>query len=301
MEPLTHPTAAPLVSVVLVNYNSSAYTLACVESIYATAGDMPVEIIVVDNGSRMEQWQALEALPAQVERLRSRLNLGFSGGNMLGVLRARGQYLFLLNNDTLLQPSCLQRLVAAMEALPSLGICAPEMLDEQHQIIRWTGYFPRPEHAWWGIKRLNGELLAPGIKAYDYVSGSAMFIRASVMNALGGMDLSYFLYWEEEDICWRVRRAGHQVALIPAAAYVHFGNGSSAINEPMVREFYISLRRFMFKNMAWWQAALSYLFFIFKETTRLRKGWVHGRLALFLLRGAAGKHSLRHKQVLLDE
>ena len=298
MDKLIPPTTAPLVSVVLVNYNSAAFTLACVASIQATAGSLPVEIIVVDNGSAPADGYALKVLPAEVIQIRSRLNLGFSGGNMQGVLVAQGTYIFLLNNDTLLQPGCLQQLVHTLEAVPEAAICAPLILNEHHEPDRWEGHFPSPANALLGIKNRYPPM--PAGVAVDYVSGSALFIRRSVLNALGGLDTGYFLYLEEEDICWRARQAGHQVLLVKEATYVHFGNGSGAIKEPMQREYYISLKRFLFKNLPFLQACLSYAFFTIKELMRTRRGWVHARLAGFLLRGAPQKHSLRHRQVMQD-
>ena len=292
----------PEVSIILVNYNSAELTLNCVKSIIEKTVSTTFEIIVVDNNSRpadLEKLKMLEHKP-QVKLIRSRLNTGFSGGNMLGVQHATGNYYFFLNNDCLLINDCLQILKTYLGTHPKVGMCTPQMFNAQMVKQRSFGYFPTL------IEKTLGKSVAnffyPGSyrksdlhfdhpTKVDLVPGSAMFVRADLFCKIGGFDTNYFLYCEEEDLALNIQKHGFDTYVVPAAQFIHLDGGSSDKSLPLKEEFYISLIYYFRKHLPFWQVYVLRLHYFIKFA---RKGmW---SLASFILIGAPMKKSLRFKQ-----
>lgn len=300
------------IAVILVNYNSSQYTLDCVQSIEEkTSSSLRYQVIVVDNCSRPEEYTKLDSLNtnSRVTLLRSRINTGFSGANMMGMQAAEADYYYFLNNDCILLNDCLHILHSFLEEKPEAGNCSGEMINKDGVYEYNFRYFPSLK-----LKLLGSGLLrlfspddypdkrkrmsAPA--RVDLVNGSSMFIRASAFESIGGFDTNYFLYCEEEDIALRLRRAGHLTYLVPQAQYQHFENKSSssenAIRLPYLKEFYISFLYYFSKNYGFfYRLAIQFLYF-FKLGRKFYKNTGYAYLAFFVAAGAPVRHSLRFKQ-----
>ncbi len=132
-----------LVSIITVNFNHSAVTEAMLQSVFQTNTYANIEIIVVDNGSDINpvpQWQ-LQYI--KVQFIRSDINLGFAGGNNLGIKAAKGEYLFLVNNDTVFTPGLIETLLQTLKKHPEAGIVCPKIkYDEPPQLIQYVGFTP---------------------------------------------------------------------------------------------------------------------------------------------------------------
>ena len=300
------------VAVILINYNSSQYTLDCVNSIFArTSRDLHFQVIVVDNDSRIEEYEMLESLRSKqdIEVFRSKINIGFSGANMMGFQLADADYFYFLNNDCVLVDDCLGKLHAFLEQHQEVANCSGEMFNAKMEYEANFGYFPVLS-----LKLLGSGLLKlfhpekfpdkhvrfSNPTRVDLVNGSSMFVRASAFEEIGGMDTLYFLYCEEEDMALRLSRSGYQTVLVPGATYQHFVSRSTekdnSINLVFLKEFYISFLYYYRKNYNVIYCRTIQLLYFFKMIRKFYRNWDYVKLAFFILGGAHLKHSLRFKQ-----
>ncbi len=214
----------PKVAIIIVNWNGKADTLECLSSLRLDTYPNK-QIIVVDNGSADDSVSVIRASYSDVIVLETGANLGFTGGNNVGIRHALEQgidYLFLLNNDTTVEPDALTALVDAAEADHRYGLLTP--------VIH---YFDTPAEVWFAGSQMD---LTRGTAYHDnrrvparteapheipWASGCAMLIRAEIMKKLGGFDDRYFLNWEDVDLSLRVRSSGSRIGLVPNARIYH--------------------------------------------------------------------------------
>lgn len=296
----------PFISIILVNYNSSDYTLPCIQSIRDKTKDIDYEIVVVDNASIPAEREKLRDVreDTKIKFVQSEVNLGFSGGNMLGVQAARpdADYYFLLNNDTILLNEVCDKLSQYMEDNPQTGICTPQTFKADGSFEPSFTYFPTLGVKLLGhglMRKLHPTAYPDQKKRYNQpihvpvVTGCAMFVRGKVFRQLGGLDTSYFLYCEEEDLCQRLMQAGYAAALVPSAEFIHYAGGSGEQSLPVQKEFYISLFRYYRKYHNWLDRRLLQLFFAIKNGRKVFRNRDFWRVAWFILRGAPMSESLR--------
>ncbi len=299
------------VAVILINYNSSQYTLDCVNSIFEKTTGCHFQIIIIDNHSGIEDYNRLELLHSRkdIQVFRSKINTGFSGANMMGVQIASADYYYFLNNDCVLLDDCLGKLHFFLEQHSEVGNCSGEMFNAAMDYEPNFSYFPSLS-----LKLLGSGLLklfhpqrfpdkrvrySNPVKV-DLVKGSSMFVRATAFEEIGGMDTTYFLYCEEEDMALRLSRKGYLTYLVPGAKYQHFVSKSTekdkAINLVFLKEFYISFLYFYRKNYGVITCLAIQLLYFFKMVKKFYKNWDYVKLAFFILGGAHRKHSLRFIQ-----
>ncbi|WP_128547859.1 glycosyltransferase family 2 protein [Larkinella soli] len=299
------------VSLIILNYNSSGYTLDCVASIRRHTRMAETEIIVVDNGSREDDFEALHSLNGlpSVRLVRSRLNLGFSGGHSFGLqfTDPSSAYYFFLNNDCLLLDDVCTRLYAYMEAHRNVGVCTAQAINRADQPEPSFGYFPRLSAKLLGhavVRKLRPAHYPPRKDAYrepvpvPVVTGSAMFVRATAFWQVGGFDPAYFLFCEEEDICRRLNRAGWSAVLVPDVRFRHIGGGSTNRNLLIEKEYYLSLFYYFRKYESNPTRLALQLFYLVKVGRKSVGNRRYRELVWFLLRGAPVRESLRYQQGL---
>lgn len=249
-----------MISIVILNYNSTEYTINCINSIFNSSYDN-YEVIVVDNGSNVEQYCKLSEFiigfsNGKIFLERNDLNFGFALGNIIGLLRAKGKYLFVLNNDTLIEKDTLKILNTFMDDNDDVSLCIPSQYDEKGVYHPSFAYIPSVLNQWFGsgfCRFFDGENYPDRKKIYHEPlkvpmgSGASMFFRAKDYYDVGGLDPNYFLYCEEEDICIRMKKRGMKVFFVPEAKIIHFCGGSTKRNIEIEKEFYISLFYFFSK------------------------------------------------------
>ena len=299
------------ISVVLVNFNTTHHTINCVNSIKElTSKDLSYEIIVVDNNSKVEEKQKLRdwlKLPEQSDIISvfSDKNTGFTGGNMLGINQAKGKYIYLLNNDCILQNDTLSILYDFMEKNPKVAAVSPKMLNNQKHPTPAFSYMPSAFNKWFGNKLTN--LLNPSKypdrkKVYDkpikveVITGASMFLRKSAFEEVGYMDPAYFLYLEEEDLCMKLAKAGYEIYHVPEAIIQHLGGESTNRNFDIAKEYYISLCIFLKKHYTPTERFLIKLRYLVRELFSSFRDSTRFKLFKFLLKDAPEKYSLRYKQ-----
>jgi GT2 family glycosyltransferase len=299
-----------MISVILLNYNSSRFTLDCVNSIIQKTQSIDYEIVVVDNNSAPGDFAFLKPL-AQFPNLtlvRSRLNLGFAGGNMLGVQHANSHadFYYFLNNDTLLRTNVLAQLSDFLNQNPGVGLCGAQMFDGDGKRQQSFFYLPTvtSKLLGHGVARLFRLSAYPSTKQQyttpvqvPVIAGSTLFCRAAAFNAVGGFDTAHFLYYEEESLSKQLALAGWSAWFVPAAEFTHFTGQSTRRNFDVEKEYYISIFHYFRRFHSWPERALFRLYYTIKNGKKLFRDPIFGRLAWFILRGSPMKESLRYRQL----
>ncbi len=303
------------ISIITINYNSSAHTLNCIRSVFGSmaAQNLKIEMIVVDNDSELSDFvflnQSMSALNHHnLTLIENHKNTGFASGNMLGANQAIGKYLFFLNNDCIFLTDVLQQLFEFMEQSYAAGV-VPRFIGEDGRYSSSFGYIPSVINQWfgYGVCRFFNRLSYPEKKIrYErplevpVISGAAMFLRRSDFNEIGGFDTNYFLYCEEEDVCVRLRKRHKTVWCLPDAEISHVGGGSTDRSLLIEKEYYISLFYFLSKNYGWFGASLIKLRYAIKELLRSVRNSKRWPIAWFILSGPHLGRSLRHIQPYRD-
>jgi len=235
-----------LVYIIILNYNGAQITLDCVRSVLKLDYSS-FRVLLVDNASTDDSVaQIREALPdPRVELLINSQNEGYAGGNNRGIakaLAAGADYIFVLNNDTVLDPACLKPLVEAMEHEPGLGMVGCPVFD-----VRFRDspvYFWRADLFTGTTTRFSDSNAEFYLGDFDYISGAAFLIKADTAKRVGMFDARFFLDWEDVDLCFRVRRAGYKLRIIGKPGIHHLASQAVKRMRPFMT-FY-SLR-----NRAW--------------------------------------------------
>ncbi len=238
----------PRISIITVNYNGYALTCALIDSLQRHVTG-PLEIIVVDNGSTNDEAALLRARYPGVKVLRSEENLGFAGGNNLGLRAAAGEYLLLLNNDTEVEEDTLHLLCETMEAHPEAGAVCPKIrFFYPPRAVQFAGYTPLSRitlrNALIGFNR-------PDDGRYDrpaetpYAHGAAMMVRREALARVGEMPESYFLYYEELDWSERIREAGFTIRYDPRCTVFHKESATTGQRSPL-RSYYLMRNRLLY-------------------------------------------------------
>ncbi len=254
------------ITVVIVNYNVKDFLLQCLRSVQTASEGMKVETIVVDNNSEDGSVEYLRPLFPNVEFIKLKENLGFSKANNIGIEKAKGKYILILNPDTLLEKDTLRKMYDYMERTPEAGCAGCKVLnpDGSFQISSRRG-FPTP---WASFCKLFGlQKLLPKSKFFasynqtfrsedetyfvDAVMGAFMFCRADALHEANGFDTDFFMYGEDLDLCYRMNMNGWKTAYYPETAIIHYKGEStrrSKINE--VKHFYEAMEIFAKKHFA---------------------------------------------------
>ncbi len=229
------PTA---VAVVLVTYESADDLPACVASLPEAAAPHEVELLVVDNASRDDSTGVARSLGAKV--IESQRNLGYARAVNRGAAETAAPWLLVANPDTRLEPGSLARLLRTAQADPRIGCIGPRLRNLDGSDYPTGRRFPSLLTG--GLHALLGPVWPdnPATRRYhladldrtrpalvDWVSGACMLLRRSAFDAVGGFDASYFMYFEDMDLCLHLARAGWRIVLEPRATVEHVGGGST--------------------------------------------------------------------------
>lgn len=288
------------ISIISVNYNGLALTAAMIDSLRRHV-TTPLEIVVVDNGSVRDEAALLRERYPDIVVLRSDENLGFAGGNNLGIRVATGDCLLLLNNDTEVTDDTLHDLTETLDTDPSIGAVCPKIrFWAPPQAIQFAGYTPLTRVT------LRNALIGfgqPDDGTFDtphetpYAHGAAMMVRRGAVEKAGLMPEEYFLYYEELDWSERIREAGYRIAYDPRATVFHKESATTGQQSPL-RSYYLTRNRLLFarRNRRGTERRLSIIYQLGVALPKsVATALLHGRrdLAAAVLRG--GRDFLRHK------
>lgn len=210
--------SSQLVSIIVVTYNSQEYIESCLQSVLKT--DHPnFEAIVVDNGSTDETLEMVRKFP-KVRLIKTKRNLGYAGGNNLGVQNGKGEYVAILNPDTQVSPGWLEPLLKAVNQ-PRIGVCQPKvMLAQDKKTINLSGKTVHFLGFDWltDYGKKDSSMIQREIVSF---SGSAFLVSKEIFQNLGGFDPDYFMYYEDGDLSWRLRSAGYKILFVPESVVYH--------------------------------------------------------------------------------
>lgn len=252
------------ISVVIINYNTRALTLACLRSLFHHTTGLDWEVILVDNAStECDPAVFQDAYPA-IRLIRSKTNTGFAGGNNLGLQYAAGKYVLLLNSDIELKDNALLEAWQFMEANPRAGVCTIRLVypDGRHQAVAQR--FPSVRYKLAELLRLqkligrkrSGQFLLGAFFDFrttvraDWVWGAFFLFRHSMLEALPGRKLNdeYFMYGEDMQWCFDFRQRGWEVWYLARPEAIHYMGGSSGNKQRLMQE---GRERFYKKNYGW--------------------------------------------------
>ncbi len=255
------PEPMPLVSVVVVSYNTRAMTLDCLDALYCSLGDMPAEVWVVDNASRDGSVEAVRDAFPQTHVLANTDNKGFGAANNQALRQACGEFLMLLNTDAFVQPDTVERLVAYLRQHPRAALVGPRLLNGDGSVQQSCYRYPSPPRAWlenlgasallarhprWGDYKRWPHDTAQNV---DWVIGACLLLRRAAYDEVGGFDEAFFMYAEETDWQRRFRDKGWDIAFTPSATVTHLGGASGASESARVNaHFFDSLDLYTHKH-----------------------------------------------------
>jgi len=237
-----------LISIVIINYKQASVTNDLLKSLDQVT-ELCFEIIIVDNNSGDEDVNQLDLSYSRVKLIKSQRNLGFAGGNNLGIQAASGKYILLLNNDTLVEPDFLIRLVEVLENDSSIGAVSPLITyTELPGIIQYAGFtamnpFTLRMKAIGNGQKDVGQFTK--VEETPFAHGCAMMLPARVIKQVGLMEERYFLYYEEHDWSRRITKAGYKIAFQPKSKVYHKESVSTGKNSTL-KTYFINRNRIFY-------------------------------------------------------
>ncbi len=241
------------ISIITINYNGLNDTCALIETI---PNKDNLEVIVVDNASKNQEAEAdtISKRFPHVKVIKSKKNLGFAGGNNLGIKAARGKYLFFINNDTIFKGFNIQALIDRLESSPAIGVVCPKIrFAWGTNPIQFTGYTPLSKIT---VRNQSIGFGEEDHGQYDtahptpYAHGAAMLIQREAIEKTGLMPECFFLYYEELDWSMMFTRAGFQIWYEPLCTIYHKESQSTGQNSPL-RTYYMVRNRLLLVKRNW--------------------------------------------------
>lgn len=239
----------PELSIVTVNYHGLKDTCELIESLKKNIHAFTYEIIIVDNASPNNEASSIRELHPDVKVIPSEKNLGFAGGNNLGMKQAQGKYIFLINNDTYMEENSLPFLIGRLNSSKKIGMVCPLIrYVEGSRPIQFFGYTSLKPITLRNKSLHYGDSINDvNLKAHitPYAHGAAMLFRKDILEKVGYMPEIYFLYYEELDWSVQIRRAGYEIWVEPQCTIFHKESRSTGKESPL-RCFYMTRNRLLF-------------------------------------------------------
>lgn len=256
------------VSVVILNWNGWVDTIECLKTLEKVVlSHISLQILIVDNASTNDSIKEIDSYirnKPQISLIKNNTNLGFAGGNNVGIKKAlelKADYIMVLNNDTLVDKNLIKALVDFMEDHPEAGAVSPKMYFAEGFEFHKTRYsknelgkviwYAGGDIDWNNVYGVNhgvdevdtGQFNEP--RETTFASGACLFLRSSVVRAVGMFDERYFLYLEDTDLCMRIRRAGFSIYFVPDGFLWHKVSQSSSIGSNL-NDYFITRNRLLF-------------------------------------------------------
>ncbi len=263
-----------LISIITVNFNQHQATLEFLKSIYQYYTGSNIEIILVDNGSDFSDEYYYRTPFPKVKYIKSDKNLGFAGGNNLGVAYATGDFLFFVNNDTEFTAGVLEALIDTMKKNRGIGMISPQLnYFEDKSIIQYAGFTPMNYYTCRNecigqFEKDNGQYQNQ-IRQTGYAHGAAMMVSRAAISKAGLMAENYFLYYEEMDWADHIKKAGFEV-WINTNALIYHKESLAVGKKSALKEFFMNRNRILFirRNAGTLQKLFFYAYFMLFVATR---------------------------------
>jgi len=244
-------------SIIIVNWNTKEFLLSCVRSVFENEQRISSEVILVDNGSQDGSGSEVKKAFPLVHLIQNEKNVGFAGAVNQGLQKASGRYVLLLNPDTRVKNGAIERLMSFMDAHPKAGISGAQLLNsdgsKQNSIANFpslvTELLNKSLLRWLSPEKFPGkEIIYSEPMDVDSVIGACMMVRRDAWDQVGLLDEDYFLFLEETDWCYRMKRAGWKIYHVPDAEVYHFQGKSAKKEKKRARVEYFRSRYHFFKK-----------------------------------------------------
>jgi GT2 family glycosyltransferase len=254
------------VSIIIVNWNTEALLRDCLSSIYEQTTNINYEIIVVDNASTDQSIEMVRHNFPTVKLIQNKENRGFAAANNQAIETAQGRYILLLNSDTIVLDKAIEKTFAFANTHPEAGATGCRVLNPDgtiqttcftfpsllnmflsftylYKFFPKNRFFGREQMTWWDRN---------DVRQVDVITGCFMLIRREAIEQVGLMDESFFVYAEETDFCYRLKKNGWKVMFTPVGQIIHFGGQSTAkIPVSMIIHLRLNILRFIKKHYRW--------------------------------------------------
>jgi len=228
-------------SIIIVSWNIRHELLDCLRSIEENRPSQDFEVIVVDNASTDGTVDAIKRDCPEIRLVINTENRGFAAANNQGIEKTRGEYILFLNPDTIVHPCSLDGLIKFMDDNNDVGACGPKLLNSDGTIQPSVRRFPTfrgtlyRHSAFRYLHLFKGQYNKWLMKDFKYdrqldvdqLMGAALMVRRSIIDQLGGMDETFFMYYEEVDLCYRIKQAGWRIVYVPNVEITHLGGRSA--------------------------------------------------------------------------
>jgi GT2 family glycosyltransferase len=243
------PEVQPLVSIVALNWNTHSVTCDFLRSIKSQCTYKNIEVIVVDNYSKDDPSELFRSIYPEARIIRNDANLGFSGGNNVGIRAAKGDYLFIVNNDTEFTPGLIEGLLEVFSTHPDAGVASPKFhYFFQKGTIEYAGY--QSVNLFTGRNGMIGcrekdEGQYDEMRETHYAHGGGMMVSRKAIEEAGPMYEPFFLYYEEFDWCTQIKKKGYKIYYQPKSLIYHKESMTTGKSSPL-KTFYITRNRILF-------------------------------------------------------
>ena len=288
----------PDITFVIVSYNTRDLLKSCIDSLAKHITDVKYEIIIVDNGSTDGSAEMVESCYADIHLIKNRDNRGFAKANNQAIVLAKGDFIVLLNSDTMVLDDKISELVEFMKANPATGVLTCNILNPSGSLQRSGGRFPTLCSLWYFFSIDINFQIFPVISNLKYrgleednickpewVSGCFFCFRKELVSKVGLLDDNFFMYYEDTEYCMRARRAGYEIVLYPYYRILHLHGKSSNSRKAVLRTFmsaqyyllktagYNECRFFGYACRASWLYAIAAVAFfnVFKRSAKLKE------------------------------
>ncbi len=251
-------------SIIIVNWNTKGHLQKCLDSIYNNTKDLVFEIIVIDNDSSDDSVKMVKDSFPQVNLIVNQKNVGFAAANNQAIRKSSGEYILLLNPDTIVMPNSIKIMFNFIKSNSDIGIVGPKILGSDGKIqLTCARNFPTLPRIFFDISTLSKRFPKSRIfgsysmgywdhndeREIDSILGACMLIRRKMLDKIGLLDENFFMYAEDTDLCMRAKKANWKIWYLPKAQIVHFGGQSSRIDiENMTIESQESMYKFFKKH-----------------------------------------------------
>ncbi|MBN2056748.1 glycosyltransferase family 2 protein [bacterium] len=263
--PLNETRIRPDLAICIVNWNTRELLRECLRSIKDTLGELKAEVFVVDNCSRDGSADMVADEFSRVCLIRNEQNRGFGMANNQAISLARAPFILILNPDIVALPGAIENMVKFLVQHPEAGAIGGKMLNADRTLQYSLRTFPSALTAFTENHDLNWLPCMSALynryrmftwhheslREVDQPMGAAMMVRRSVIETLGGFDENFHMFFEDVDLCYRIKRNGWKIYYVPAARIVHYGGCSVRQRDKIGEEFYASLMKFYLKNHGW--------------------------------------------------
>lgn len=253
------------VSIVITVYRSKAFLDECIQSVRSSVKHHSYEIIVVDDASNDGTAETMNKKYPGINYIQNKENLGYVRSNNIGMKRSSGEHVLSLNNDTVIKDEAIDKLIEFMEKNTAAGAVGPKILNVDGSVqLQCRRSFPKPLNSlsyFTGLSRFfpKSRFFGSYLLTYlddkttvevDSLCGAAMMVRREVIDKVGLMDESYFMYGDDIDWCYRIKQAGFRVFYFPEAQILHYGGkgGSRKQSYRNIFEFYRAMAIFHKKH-----------------------------------------------------